>query len=953
MRQTRWRPLSGVTAVLGLILVFPVVGCGSSSPTPGVVVLRDASDGAGGGDAARTDQGGAPGLDVLVEARACETDEQCKGAFAARPDCRIERCTDGACVLAVADDGTPCAQGDGCRRDGACGGGECLATPVDCDDGNDCTEDGCAAELGCFYRAVEGACDDRKPWTTGDRCEAGRCVGETGPCACESDPDCAAGDDGDRCNGIFQCVDGQCAFAPQSVVDCGAASAPCRRKVCEPGTGTCREIDRDAGDPCDDGDACTSGEICGVGACGGGAPVVCDDGNPCTFDRCDVWFGCLTVPAALDCDDGDPCTTADRCVDGACQGGIAVDCDDRNPCTADRCEPALGGCVHAPADAPCSDGNPCSDGDTCVDGRCVAGTADVCGTCSSDAECLAYDDRNLCNGIVRCREGVCRIDPLTVVTCPAPLSPCRVAVCLSATGVCQEQQRPNGTPCDDGNVCTEAGACADGVCVTRATACDDDNPCTQDGCTPGTGCSHVPTEGACDDGNRCTRNDRCAGGRCQPGATDDCGACTTDIDCAPGDDLNRCNGSTQCNGGRCVLAADSLVTCPVAAPDACTASVCDPATGLCATEPLAEGAVCDDGDACTAGDQCTPAGTCDGAPRTCDDGNGCTSDSCDELLGCRFEPNAAACDDVNLCTTGDTCVGGRCSGGAPTVCDDDDPCTTDACDPFTGECSFVENTAPCDDGSACTVNDTCGAGECVGRTIGCEDGNPCTEDVCDPAVGCTHRPYDADDCEGGPCECDDSEPCTIGDVCADGVCRSGVVACGEYCANGRDDEPDGLTDCADPDCASLPTCQGEGACEPVGDVGCLETVSGTLGGEGSTNQVDSYPSGACVGADYAGPELAWRFVPDCDGVGHARLRVSAASNPTRPRIDVFVLRANDLGQCVAATGCISKGIITWIGQTGTAEALFVAEAGETYFLVADGQLGAVGDFSLEAICYCD
>jgi hypothetical protein len=186
-----------------------------------------------------------------------------------------------------------------------------------------------------------------------------------------------------------------------------------------------------------------------------------------------------------------------------------------------------------------------------------------------------------------------------------------------------------------------------------------------------------------------------------------------------------------------------------------------------------------------------------------------------------------------------------------------------------------------------------------------------------------------------------------------GICQSGVVACGEFCANGIDDEPDGLTDCDDPDCASLPTCQGVGACEPVADIGCLDTVSGRLGGEGSTNQVDSYPSGPCVGADYQGPELAWRFVPDCDGVGHARLRVSAAANPTRPRIDVFVLRANDLDQCIAATGCVAKGIITWIGQWGTAEALFLVDAGETYFLVADGQLGAVGDFSLEAICYCD
>jgi hypothetical protein len=50
--------------------------------------------------------------------------------------------------------------------------------------------------------------------------------------------------------------------------------------------------------------------------------------------------------------------------------------------------------------------------------------------------------------------------------------------------------------------------------------------------------------------------------------------------------------------------------------------------------------------------------------------------------------------------------------------------------------------AGCNDGDACTTNDTCDAeGNCVsGPPVSCDDGNPCTSDACDPASGCTYEP---------------------------------------------------------------------------------------------------------------------------------------------------------------------------------------------------------------------
>jgi len=92
---------------------------------------------------------------------------------------------------------------------------------------------------------------------------------------------------------------------------------------------------------------------------------------------------------------------------------------------------------------------------------------------------------------------------------------------------------------------------------------------------------------------------------------------------------------------------------------------------------------------------------------TCNDNNPCTSDSCDPVLGCVYTPIDGLCNDNSICTTNDQCVNGLCVG-TPISCDDLDVCTDDTCNPVSG-CIHTGNNAPCDDGNACTVNDTCGA----------------------------------------------------------------------------------------------------------------------------------------------------------------------------------------------------------------------------------------------------
>ncbi len=113
----------------------------------------------------------------------------------------------------------------------------------------------------------------------------------------------------------------------------------------------------------------------------------------------------------------------------------------------------------------------------------------------------------------------------------------------------------------------------------------------------------------------------------------------------------------------------------------------------------------------------------------CDDGNPCTDDSCDAAAGCKHANNVAVCDDADACTSGDACSGGACKAGAAVKCDDVNPCTKDACAKATG-CTHTPVTGACDDKDLCTTGDTCKNGACVGTDKSCDDANPCTLDKC-------------------------------------------------------------------------------------------------------------------------------------------------------------------------------------------------------------------------------
>lgn len=352
------------------------------------------------------------------------------------------------------------------------------------------------------YTAFDaGACDDGSACTRDDVCQAGRCTGT--PSFCDDGNPCTR----DGCDAAT----GECTYEPDEA-QCGAN--PCGAEDEDPPL-----TDDGAGDAGDAGEAAIPRD----------ATSRCDDGNPCTEDRCEPFVGCVHTPVVSDepiaCDDGNACTLGDLCVEGACEGQVATDCDDGDHCTIDVCDPTSPeGCRHESIANLCADDNPCTD-DACDPER-------GCVYTFNDDPC---DDRSACTTGDTCQAGACigrHVDPNDG-------NPCTDDACDPASGVVNI---PNRLPCTDLNACTVGDTCADGLCVPGATPlpCDDANACTDDGCEPASGCVFTEHTRACDDASLCSDNDRCRAGECvgQVVDCDDANTCTADS-CAPATGCNN------------------------------------------------------------------------------------------------------------------------------------------------------------------------------------------------------------------------------------------------------------------------------------------------------------------------------------------------------------------------------------------------------------------------------
>ena len=825
---------------------FCATSCKADSDCPGAYSCSKATDGKGH-CVLKTGTCGCSKRAVAAKlATTCST-KNAIGACTGQRSC-------GAKGLTACD--APAAVSETCDgADNDCDGQVDSPTKGLCDDLNSCTADSCTAGK-CGHINIDAACDDGDKCTEKDACSKGVCGGAKVVCddndvctddacdaktGCFTKPNSAACDDGDVCSVKDACKGGACLPGAATVCDDGNL---CTNDACDAKKGC---VAKDNKLPCDDNDACTGADTCAAGSCVG-AKAICDDGNLCTDDACLPASGCTITTNNDVCSDNNACTVGDVCGGGSCKPGKALACDDGKHCTDDSCDAAKG-CVTKDNTLPCDDGTICTVGDVCAAGGCKPGKKLTCADgngCTNDAcdakkGCLflpnaaSCTDNNACTAGDGCKGGLCK--PGKAIGCDDG-NGCTDDSCDPAKGCVN---KPNSAACSDGSVCTVGDICKLGLggkpgCAAGPTQeCDDGNGCTADSCDAKKGCVHTPNTSPCTDDNACTLKDVCAAGACKPGkarlcddgkvcTNDACDAkkgCVTTTNKAACADGNACTTTDRCDAGSCK--STGQLSCADGNP--CTDDSCDPKKG-CVFK--ANTASCSDNNACTTGDRCV-AGVCTPkSPSKCDDANLCTTETCDPKSGCKKTNNSAPCTDGSVCTVGDLCSGGTCKAGAKQACNDGNGCTADSCDAKKG-CQHKANTAACSDGNKCTVKDVCGGGKCQpGKALVCNDGKVCTTDSCDASKGCQ--------VSNNTFGCDDGSVCTVGDRCSGGVCKAGkAVVCndGNVCTDDSCDAKTGCKQinntkpCPDSDkCTTKETCKG-GQCSKA-KVSCDDANPCTL-----------------------------------------------------------------------------------------------------------------------------
>jgi hypothetical protein len=190
------------------------------------------------------------------------------------------------------------------------------------------------------------------------------------------------------------------------------------------------------------------------------------------------------------CTPADPCGLNPRCsAQGLCLSSGRRDCDDGIPCTVDRCIP--GGCEHSVTDSFCLIDDAChEEGEAVGCGRCAP---DVSQTRWSPLDGLACDDNNACTKGDSCKQGMC-VGQL--YSCNDGLS-CTTDSCDGAGG-CNQVLHP--TFCLIEKVCYPSGETDPTGCKicdvavsqhdwqTRINVCKIDGHCYGPGAKDKTGC---------------------------------------------------------------------------------------------------------------------------------------------------------------------------------------------------------------------------------------------------------------------------------------------------------------------------------------------------------------------------------------------------------------------------------------------------------------------------------
>ena len=760
--------------------------------------------------------------------------------------CNVATCDEGSasCLSVPIADYTKCPMfASVCDGETYCLAGVCTTSdPVSCDPSpNSCISSECDSTYGCievpYYNT---ACDDHNVCTIGDFC-GGDSVCYPGYITLNCDDSNPCTDD--KCDAVLGCINTPIANCEECNVNLDCSAQSCQTALCI--DHQCVYIAQSGGARCSDGNACNGEEFCtGNGVCISILLPDCDDNNDCTVDSCDSNSGCVFTPTPGNmCDDGDPTTVSDVCVGSVCTG-TPFTCPDDSQCLKYTRHIINGNptCIGVPinVNGSCAiDGDLCQVGGVCsaygvclthdlicpMTSECTSSYTCVAGECIAqhDAPSVLCNTENLCSTSHCDGAGTCVVDSGSQVLCPttdqcqldgqcvpetghcAPVFVDDLTACAVDDGYCVKGAcilngytslvpsdqchgasifnasanqayfplLPDHSPCDEFSECASTSTCLSGVCTTVNTVeCNEyeDNPCFIGSCDVDYGCLYEFNDGAlCDDEDLCTLNTTCLSGVCGQGTPKNCYNeyfCGVSY-CSP---EYGCLFSMDNDCRQCTEDCD----CP---EHPCKKGYCD--AGVCAYD-VDDRALrgCDDGIFCNGQERCEMGSCFLAKPPSCNDENPCTEDACSYTANqCVYTPipNVPCDSPDDLCALEAQCdFEGHCLTTSSYVCDTSNPCRVSVgCSSESGVCEYImlNDGVPCASDDLCSVRAECHQGQCVSV----EDVNCITDEWCVPPGTC--------DTTTGACvysqildgyACSDDNWCSLGDTCSsNGYCVPG------------------------------------------------------------------------------------------------------------------------------------------------------------------------------------
>ncbi|HEY0840561.1 MAG TPA: DUF4215 domain-containing protein [Vulgatibacter sp.] len=437
----------------------------------------------------------------------------------------------------------------------------------------------------------------------------------------------------------------------------------------------------------------------------------------------------------------------------------------------------------------------------------------------------------------------------------------------------------------------------------------------------------------------------------------------------------------ECDDGE----ANSDVT-----PDACRT---DCRTAWCGDGVVDDDEDCDDGD----GNSDTAPGACRTSCRAADCGDGVVDpdEACDDGAdnsdarpdACRSDCRAAWCGDgvvdedercdhgdansdtqANACRT--SCEPATCGDGVLDsfeFCDDGDAnsdtepnaCRTDCRRAWCGD-GVVDQDESCDDGEG---NDDTEPGAC--RTN-------CTRGFCGDGILNDGEECDGTDLGGATCV---TQGFSLGGVlsCRSARCTLDTSRCfvPEICGNGRDDDGNGLADCADPTCADPIACPVCGDGIQAGVEECDDGNEDDGDGCDSSCRVEvsicgALPELTAVGSNPTGNMWEWSsttsgaadaIAATCSPAGgvevlirHTLARDSDVFAKLGPIASGPAFAVSAFSDCAdPSTELACNDDMISIGEEASGIESYDLPGGSTLFLSVESPPGAEGDFSLSVI----